>query len=249
MSRQARPPLRSVADAKLSAVDLVTAEIRRSILSGALPPGQSFAVTDLTSQLGVSHIPVREALHRLEAQGLVMLSPARRPMVAPLTLDDVEAIYQLRLRLEAPLAGRMTELRDTPVAGAQWTGELRRLLGLAFNPDVHPDDQWDAHYSFHKMLVEPAATAWEMRILQQLWDAADRYTRLVFDPQGIRDAERERRAAAHYDLLRHVLSGTAMEAEAALHRHFTDNLSSIRELLQRALNPTPEPGMPLPPRP
>ena len=237
MSPQARPALRSVADAKLSAVDLVTAEIRRSILSGALPPGQSFAVTDLTSQLGVSHIPVREALQRLEAQGLVMLSPARRPTVAPLTLEDVEAIYQLRLRLEAPLAGRMTELRGTQVAGAQWAAELRRLLGLAFNPDIHPDDQWDAHYSFHKMLVEPAATAWELRFLQQLWDAADRYTRLVFDPQGISDAEREQRAAAHHDLLRLVLSGTATEAEAELHRHFSNNLRMICELLHRALNP------------
>jgi DNA-binding GntR family transcriptional regulator len=245
LSRQARPNLRSVADAKLSAVDLVTAEIRRSILSGDLPPGQSFAVTDMTSQLGMSHIPVREALQRLEAQGLVVLSPARRPMVAPLSLDDVEAIYQLRLKLEAPLAGRMAELRDSPIAGAEWSEELRRLIGLAFNADVHPDDQWDAHYAFHRLLVEPAATAWELRFLQQIWDAADRYTRLVFDPQGIRDAaERERRAAAHHEVLRFVLSGTATEAEAALHKHFTDNLRAIRELLDRALNPKPEPGNP-----
>ena len=62
--------VRSVADQNRSAVDLVTAEIRRAVLTGALPPGEQFSIRELARQLGVSHIPIREALRRLEGPGL-----------------------------------------------------------------------------------------------------------------------------------------------------------------------------------
>src|SRR5208282_889332 len=66
-----------------SVVDQVSGEIRRSILSGALRPGQQFSLREIASQLGVSFIPVREALRQLEAQGLVVTRPGRSASVAP----------------------------------------------------------------------------------------------------------------------------------------------------------------------
>ena len=77
MADEAERGVQSVASRKASAVDLVLHEIRRSILRGELPPGQPFTVPALTEQLGVSHVPVREALRQLEAQGLIVLSPSR----------------------------------------------------------------------------------------------------------------------------------------------------------------------------
>ena len=67
-----------------SAVDRVTAWIRRSVLNGTLIPGSSFSITDLSEQLGVSAIPVRESLRRLDAQGLIQLRPGRSAIVKPL---------------------------------------------------------------------------------------------------------------------------------------------------------------------
>ena len=58
-----------------SVSEQVTNEIRRSILAGALPPGQSLSLRRLADQLGVSFIPVRDALRVLEAEGLVVESP------------------------------------------------------------------------------------------------------------------------------------------------------------------------------
>ena len=64
-----KAPLRHVGGAD-SVVDRAAAELRRSILNGNLTPGQSFSIADFSEQLGVSHIPVREAVRHL-AQGHV----------------------------------------------------------------------------------------------------------------------------------------------------------------------------------
>jgi DNA-binding GntR family transcriptional regulator len=225
-------PVRSVASSKHSAVDLVTTEIRRAILAGGLAPGQAFAVTDLASQLGVSHVPVREALRRLEAQGLVVLSPARRPMVAPLEADDLDAIYDLRLRLEPPLLARAMA-RHTE----GWMAELDGPFRLTFDPGQDPDSQWDNHYLLHQALVRPAASSWELRVLQQLWDAAERYTRLVFPPEDMADpGELARRREAHQALLDAVRVGDPDGAAEALHEHLTNNLKVIRALAVKALD-------------
>src|SRR6478735_9138438 len=104
--------VRSVAAANSSAVDLVTAEIRRAVLTGALAAGQQFSIRDLAAQLGVSHIPIREALRRLESQGLVILRQARSAEVASLTTADLEAIYRLRYLIEPPLAAASVGRHD-----------------------------------------------------------------------------------------------------------------------------------------
>ena len=93
-----------------STVDRVTADVRRAVLSGALPPGQTFSTAELSTQLGVSHIPVREALRRLDAQGLVVLRPGRKAMISPLSRDELRAIFRLRQLIEPDLAARSVSL-------------------------------------------------------------------------------------------------------------------------------------------
>ena len=183
-------PVRSIAAANSSAVDLVTAEIRRSVLTGALSPGSTFSLRDLASQLGVSHIPIREALRRLESQGLVVLRQSRSASVAPLSTDDLKSIYRLRYWIELPLAGASAGRRD-PEAVTR----LDELLEGSRDSD--PERAWQAHYDFHEALVHPAASAWDERVLHTLWMAAERYTHLVFDPTQITEDERQRRYDTH----------------------------------------------------
>jgi DNA-binding GntR family transcriptional regulator len=214
---------------KQSAVELVTTEIRRSILSGALAPGRPFSVIDLANQLGVSHIPVREALRRLEAQGMVLLSPARSAVVAPLDVDDFDAIYRLRVQLEPPLAGRSTALQTEASLR-----ELYRAWSAGFEAVHNSDEDWHNHTAFHMMLVEPAASAWDMRFLQQLWNAAERYQRLVFDPADANPEEHSRRARVHRELLDACLAGDATAVEQAVRSHLEENHEVIRTLLLRS---------------
>ena len=218
--------IRSVVPQNSSAVDLVTAEIRRAVLTGALAPGERFSIRDLASQLGVSHIPIREALRRLESQGLIILRQARSAEVALLTTADLEAIYRLRYVIEPPLAAASVGRHD-PVQ----TATLRRLLEGSRDSD--PELAWQAHYDFHCALVHPAATPWDQRVLETLWTAAERYTHLVFDPTRITDKERERRFQTHRVLLDAALGDEPAAMAAALTEHLRANEERINDHVRR----------------
>jgi DNA-binding GntR family transcriptional regulator len=221
--------VRSVADQNRSAVDLVTAEIRRAVLTGALPPGEQFSIRELARQLGVSHIPIREALRRLEGQGLVILTQARSAAVAPLSAEDLTAIYRLRLRIEPELAGRSAALA---------TAARVRDLGHALEESrqIDPDRAWQGHYHFHELLVEPAASSWDIRLLHTLWSAAERYTLVVFDPIVVDDEERDRRYGRHRRLFDRAEAGDEGGLEAELTDHLQTNEQEIVRCLG-AMNP------------
>jgi DNA-binding GntR family transcriptional regulator len=213
--------VRSVASSNSSAVDLVTVEIRRAVLTGTLAPGEQFSIRDLAEQLGVSHIPIREALRRLESQGLILLPQARSASVAPLSVADLDAIYRLRYVVELPLAGAS--------AGQRSAADVSRLNALLeLSRDLDPDISWQAHYDFHEALVHPAANEWDGRILHTLWVAAERYTHLVFDPTQITNAERARRYETHRLLRDAALVDDAAAMSEALHSHLIANEERIR---------------------
>ena len=75
--------------AHLSLVDRVTDELHRAILNGDIAPGSAVSIVDLCEQFAVSHIPVREALRRLESEGLLSLRPGRSALVASLSVEDL----------------------------------------------------------------------------------------------------------------------------------------------------------------
>ncbi|GAB3303161.1 GntR family transcriptional regulator [Epidermidibacterium keratini] len=205
--------LRSVANQTNSAVDLVTAEIRRAVLNGTLAPGQQFSIRGLAEQLGVSHIPIREALRRLETQGLIVLRQARSATVAPLSSDDLRNIYRLRHLIEPPLAAASV--------GKFSPGQADRLRALLEESRAtNPDTAWQAHAEFHAALVEPAANEWDHRLLTTLWTASERYTHLVFDPTNISDVEREERYQLHRVLLEAALGDDAERMRNELADHF-----------------------------
>lgn len=179
-----------------SVVEQVTHEIRRSVVSGDLRPGQEFSLREIAAQLGVSFIPVREALRVLDAEGLVISRRGRSAVVAPLEADDLAAIYQLRRQIEPDLAARScariteSDLVDLRTMAATFGDHARGI-----------DDIYDAHHAFHLALLAPAATAWDTRILETLWHAAERYVRVGFGLLDPDPEEHDRRAHAHTALI------------------------------------------------
>lgn len=199
-------------------MDRVAAEVRKAVLSGALQPGRKFSIAELSAQLGVSHIPVREALSRLEAQGLIVLRPGRSAMVSPLDRDELRAIFRLRQQLEPDLAARSCAfLTDADFERAE------RLLHDYIDGSDDPDHRWTLHRDLHLVYLQPAATEWDIRILVQLWDASDRYTRIVFDPYGAGAEDSHKREMAHRGLFAAARSGSPAEMRRAVHEHLTDN--------------------------
>lgn len=85
----------------LSAEEAVTAALREAILSGRLQPGERLAQAELAEQLGVSRIPLRDALRRLEEDSLVKIDGRRGAWVTSLNPTDVGEIYEMRIMLES----------------------------------------------------------------------------------------------------------------------------------------------------
>jgi DNA-binding GntR family transcriptional regulator len=92
------------------------------IVGGELPPGQHMVETDLARQLGVSRQPIREALHRMEAEGWVDLRPSQGAFVHVPTDKEVDELLDVRALLEAETA-RLAALAATP----QQVARLRQL--------------------------------------------------------------------------------------------------------------------------
>lgn len=201
-----------------SVVDGVVSAIRRAVLTGMLPPGKNFSISKITNELGVSHIPVREALRRLEAEGLVVLRPGRSAMVSPLTREELRSIFRLRRLIEPDLAARSCALLTED--DLQLVDNLIAEYG---NADEGSDELWKCHRELHLALMRPAASEWDLRILDQLWHASNRYTRIVFDPYALKTDERKRREHAHRTLVAAAHSGSPAELRNAVIEHLMEN--------------------------
>lgn len=214
--------------------DLVTTELRRSILSGALPPGQSFSLRELAGMLDVSFIPVREALRNLESEGLVTIRPGRSATITPIDLADLHAIYRLRRLLEPEIARRSCTLISE--------AELNRLEAEATefgDPDRSMEAIYDAHRDFHLALFAPAATAWDTRILTTLWRAGERYIRIGFGLLDPDPHEHHRRQHAHESLIQVYRRRDPDAAASAVEEHLIRN----EKLAASALGPASSPQL------
>ncbi len=211
--------------------DQVTKEIRRSIVSGALRPNQTFSLREIAAQLNVSFIPVREALRELEAEGLIVNRPGRSAMVAPLSAEDLHSIYRLRRQIEPEIAARSCALLEE----ADFD-RLNEYIDFFADPQMSMDDIYDAHHEFHIALLRPAATTWDLRTLQGLWHAAERYIRLAFGSLDAQPDEHERRARAHAILIDEFRTREPERASQALLDHLDANEVLARGALEAVID-------------
>ncbi|ALX66116.1 GntR family transcriptional regulator [Microbacterium sp. XT11] len=140
--------MRSVSDQNIA--EQVTDELRSAIHSGELAPGERLVERKLAELLGVSHIPVREALTRLAEEGLITREPRRGARVAELSARDLEEIASLRIVLEQFMAVRVQE---------RWTSESAARLEaiIAAMEAAEPGDMAEVlrqDRAFHQALAE-----------------------------------------------------------------------------------------------
>lgn len=147
------PPARLTIGYHPSLQERVYKQLREAIVSGSLTPGQRLVETSLAGQLGVSRSPVREAIRRLEQDGLVVFTPRRGVSVGKPSMADVEDVYTIRGVLEA-LAARLAARHRT----ARQLEQMRRLLDRMNRCVVTSDTAGMAlaDEEFHRLVVEAA---------------------------------------------------------------------------------------------
>jgi len=197
--------------------------IRHEILSGRLAPGTRLVEADLAARLGVSRNPVREAITRLEQQGLVVSIANRGAFVVQPTPEQAHDMFLLRAHLEH-LALRLAFARwdkDIFTGVAQIGAEMARLARTAkqLDENVYGDfSLLDAR--FHTQLVQASGSP----ALLRAWEAVAP-TDLIFlydqsRPVPFTRAELQGMAARHTRLARSLQTGDPQVAQAELRTHF-----------------------------
>jgi DNA-binding GntR family transcriptional regulator len=183
-----------------------------AILDGSLRPGQRLLIEELAEQLEMSPMPIREALRRLDAVGLVEQVPHRGARVAELSVEDLAEVYEARLALE-PLAVRHAAERFTDEDAERAAESLARHIEAYRADDVAT--AWIAHTEFHLALYNAAGSRWLMRLITPLWESSERYRLAVGDVQ--RNLDQRRRE--HERILEACVPRDPELAAAEIHNH------------------------------
>lgn len=194
--------------------------LHEAICTGRLAPGQRLPTQDLAVAMGMSAMPVREALRRLHADGLVENIPHRGGSVTRLSLDDLAQIYEARLALE-PLAIRRAAARFSDEDGEH---AAAALLALERQVDQDNDDisAWAAHTAFHFALYKPSGSDWLIRLITPLWESSERYRLASSAKRSI-----GRRSLEHRRILDACLSHDPDGAAQALHGHLIGTANAV----------------------
>jgi DNA-binding GntR family transcriptional regulator len=163
--------------------------LRGEILHGKLKPGELLRQEQITLRLGVSRTPVREAIQRLQMEGLITLNPRRKAVVAALPIRKIREIYDIRARLEAFAAelavGRLSEKELHKLA------ELIRQME-ALDPQTELEKILDKNRDFHYIIYSAAGNDTLVSMIDQLWrDILRLRSQYLLSPHGHDDSTRE----------------------------------------------------------
>lgn len=215
--------------------EVVLHRLRDAILEGRLTPGARLKVRDVAARLDVSPMPVREALHLLEVEGLARRLPRRGVVVSELTPDGIVQAYDLM--------GAIGGLAAASAAGALTAADLDALAAHLSGMDASlaagdRDALLAANRVFHARIAAAYASPWADDFLRRLWNHTYRVRRLYPNsPARLRQAAREHRA-----LLDALRAADGARAERLAREH---NANACADLLGQleASAPAP-PGVP-----
>lgn len=203
--------------------DRLTDVVRDFILSGEISPAVPIRQDALAARLKVSKIPLREALARLEQDGLVISHPNRGYFVTPLSADEAEEVYDLRLKIE-PEAAAHACLKATEAEqnAAREALDLLDREAAAQKPTVGALNR-----AFHVALVTPGGRHITARMVMRLHTIADRYVRKHLEPLG-RNVQAE---AEHEEILAAWLARRSDRVAKLIRQHLEHTLDDLRRQL------------------
>ena len=200
--------------------DYAYAELQRRILTGVLPAGAVIPQAKLAAEIGVSTTPLREAIRRLSAEGMVELEAHRDARVTPVSADEARHLYQVRENLD-PLAAALAAQTRTASDIAAISAAFDRLSPIASESDL---DALVRHREFHRTVYRASGNPVLIDILERLWDKADRYRVIGLSHRGDSPEDRSRVTAEHRAIMEAVADGDADRANAVMREHIGNSL-------------------------
>jgi DNA-binding GntR family transcriptional regulator len=207
-----------------AAPDRVYSDLRDRILSFDLPPGATLGRSDLARAYGVSQTPVREALQRLEQDGLVLIVPQSKTVVAPIDVRQLAETQFLRVAVETEVVRRLAE-RDNAetVRHARSLVRMQRAL-------LESEDEMamfsDLDRAFHRALFAGVGMEALHEMLRRRLGHLYRCQRLELPRRG----KMQEIVEAHDAILAAVSAGDGERAAQAMRAHLSNTINRIATL-------------------
>ena len=199
--------------------EMVSEELKMQILTGAIVPGTRMMEVELAESIGVSRTPIREAIRKLEKEGLVTIEPRRGAYASQISTEDMVEILEVRQNMEG-LAAFLAASRMTP----QQLQELREASN-SYNEAVisgNMPDMIKHDTRFHHIIVESCNNKILMQMIEQLQELVLRFRYIYYD--NFKRAENM--PAEHMQILEAIASGDADAAREAADTHI-DRLKEL----------------------
>ena len=200
--------------------------LKNSLLNGQFAPGEQLRIDAIRKSMDVSIGAVREALSRLTSDGLVQNTPQRGFVAAPVSVEDLRDLTNIRIEAEVRCLELAIERGDL-----SWEGRIlsayhqlsRTGLKSAEDNDTINTTWTELHAEFHDSLISACGSAWRLKFRDMMFLQAERYRRMaapyVFDHRDV-DAE-------HKAIMEATLDRDAARACALLSRHFETTLEIV----------------------
>lgn len=226
--------------------DLAYAHIRKRILSGSYRPGQPLMTNELSTEIGVSRTPVRDALRQLEADGLVVIRPHLGASVKTMSYGEYREMCGLRLALETYAAGQAAqnrtsdELREMGLALEAMRHHVSRLAAEPLESRSTVEELRREDVRFHIAII----TAAKSELLKKEVLRLHIVSRVVAGPtpdephppfeKSAKDAHRKEVQESHVQIYQAIERGDAAAAKAAMELHIQDIIDRNMKLMARA---------------
>lgn len=195
--------------------------LREAIVGGRLQPGDPLVISTLAKELGVSATPLREALGKLAAEGLVEMQAHGSARVATVDLDEAVEIYELRRVLEPMALERSVAKADAGYAARvehAWQALTATRLSTASD-----------HAAFHRELLSCCDSTWMLRLSTLLSDRAG----LMMKVSALARPDDYDLAEAHRRLKDLAVGGDSAGAAEELTRHLAGTIAALQSILTR----------------
>jgi len=192
--------------------------LRDRILRGEIAGGARLVQGPLSEEMGISRIPIRDALRRLESDGLVTGDEIGRYTVVPFELGDAHEIYAIRRRLE-PLAVEAAAKAMTPETLADIRSLHEELTRAVRRRQL--DRYLDLNFKFHMSIYEASGMRRLVRIIRGLWQGVPPLTPVVVEGR-LRRSQKE-----HAEILKFLAAGDAAGAAESLDKHIENAAAEL----------------------
>jgi DNA-binding GntR family transcriptional regulator len=211
---------------KLFALKDVCEKIREFIITGKYKPGEKLIEGELARQLNISRTPIREAIRRLESEGLIKTEPLKGAFVAKLSTSEVKEIYYVRGILEShAVESAVSKIGQSEI---QLLIHYREMFETYKTRKEY--DKWlSTNIEFHQFLAKHSGNSTMLRLLTELGSRVHRYQFIA----TTNDRNIELYTGEHENIIDSVIKGNAKMAKLHMEKHLRSVQRVVTEFLDR----------------